>query len=198
MHITKEYYTGPFCNYPQNHAEDEAFDLHPTNAALLNPAYPYLNQFLKNIDRTGICFGIALWKIEWASGKPPHFGPEEVQTLITSDELLRFQLWNANGRQGPIHVFNSPEKASLVTRFANSLHQMQVHGEHRVLVSKSFCEGLAIEFLDSLEATSGPITALFQIDFGWAHWFALDSHHDYGVLMVMERAAWLLTFSESD
>ncbi len=198
MHITKEYYTGPFCNYPQNHAEDEAFDAHPTNAEFLNPAYPYLNQFLVQIDNTGICFGISLWKIEWPSATPPDFSPEDVQTLITSDELLRFQLWNANGRHGPIHVLNSPEKASLVTRFANSLHQMQVHGEHRVLVSRPFCEGLAIEFLDTMEAKSGAITALFQIDYGWSNWFALDSNHDYGVLMVMERAAWLLTFSESD
>lgn len=198
MKITKEFYTGIFCNGPQNPAHEEAFDAHPNNAPFLNPAYPYLNQFLAQIEHTGICFGIGLWKIETEPLTNIHFSIQDVQTLITSETLLQFQLWTVNGRECPIEELRSPTKEKLATFFGRRLHQMQVHGEHRALVSPTYCKGLATGFLDHLEATSGTITDFFEIGYGWSNWFALDSHHDLGYVLVTERALWLLTFSESD
>jgi hypothetical protein len=198
MHITKEYYTGPFCNGPRNPTEEEEFDLHPNNAAFLNPAYPYLNQFLAQIADSGICFGIGLWKIEMGPAPAPHFSTEDVRALLHSEALLQFQLWTANARECPIEVLRAPTKTKLVTFFGRRLHQMQIHGGHRPLVSATFCKGLATEFLEKIVATSGTITDFFEIGTGWTNWFALDSNHDLGYVFVTEGAVWLLTFSESD
>ncbi len=198
MHITQEFYTGPFCNGPRNPTDEEAFDIHPNNVAFLNPAYPYLNQFLENVADTGICFGISLWKIELEPSSIANFSTENVHALITSGTLLQYQLWAANGRQGLIEEQQTADNEALVSVFARGLHELQVHGENRVLVSRQFCAGLAQGFLNTLEATSGKINQLFHIRYGWADWFALDSHYDFGYLLVTDRAIWLLTFSESD
>jgi hypothetical protein len=194
MKVSRKYYTGPFCNYTAQ--TEAAFFENPVNTEFLNPDYPYLNQF----HQTVYCLGISLWKIEPLAYAEyaANLDPEKIHQLITSSELLGFQMWEANGMKGIIKEIKAPARRDLVNGFASSLYQAQPLGDPRPKVTRKVCESMVDEFLDSIEAESGKIIHFFNIGYGWSNWFALDSHYDYGSLMVTENALWLLTFSESD